>query len=411
MKTLKPALYKNIASVLTSDDESFRSASNIILFTRVLQIYPNKNKWYQACHRLIHYLEMNIRSISLIIETMNDEGEDKEIIDAIELVRKEPTINTLQELTQLCTLLNDYVKWSKILQAKDSFIKCLDMLEDDNSPIHETVESLYQISGGIQTAYNSVNMNSTVNRFDSTDIDGMKTAIAQAKDLRAVNRVIITGERGLNNLLSPGYVSGGVYVYMALPGCYKSGTLLDGHVSACMYNAHIKETLSGKTPISMYISMENTMAQTIRRLWSLLYPNADMSMFTVDEICDMINQKMESQGFRSVILYYGYREKSTADLANIIRSFNTEKTHVACVFLDYIKRIRSARTDMAATQSEKTELHAIMNELKAIAANFEIPIITAHQLNRAAAQAVDAIKRGGVGATADAMTRGGVSVA
>ena len=411
MKTLKPGLYKNIASVLASNDESFRSASNIILFTRVLQIYPNKNKWYQACHRLIHYLEMNIRSVSLIIETMTDEGEDKEIIDAIELVRKEPTINTLQELSQLCTLLNDYVKWAKILQSKDSFIKCLDMLEDDNAPLHETVESLYQLSGGIQLAYNSVNMNSTVNRFDSTDLDGMKTAIAQAKDLRSVNRVIITGERGLNNLLSPGYVSGGVYVYMALPGCYKSGTLLDGHVSACMYNAHIKESLNGKTPISMYISMENTMAQTIRRLWSLLYPNADMSMFTVDEICDMINQKMNSQGVRSVILYYGYREKSTADLANIIRSFNTETTHVVCVFLDYIKRIRSARTDSAATQSEKTELHAIMNELKAIAANFEIPIITAHQLNRAAAQAVDSIKRGGVGATADAMTRAGVGTA
>ena len=411
MKTLKPGLYKNIASVLASNDESFRSATNIILFTRVLQIYPCKNKWYQACHRLIHYLEMNIRSISLIIETMIDEGEDKEIIDAIELIRKEPTITTTQELSQLCTLLNDYVKWSKLLQAKDSFIKCLDMLEDDDAPLHETVESLYQLSGGIQIAYNSVNMNSSVNRFDSTDPDGMKTAIAQAKDLRAVNRVIITGERGLNNLLSPGYVSGGVYVYMALPGCYKSGTLLDGHVSACMYNGHIKETLNGKTPISMYISMENTMAQTIRRLWSLLYPNADMSMFTVDEICDMINQKMESQGFRSIILYYGYREKSTADLANIIRAFNTETTHVVCVFLDYIKRIRPARTDIAATQSEKTELHAIMNELKAIAANFEIPIITAHQLNRAAAQAVDAIKRGGVGATAEGLTRSGTSSA
>jgi hypothetical protein len=181
--------------------------------------------------------------------------------------------------------------------------------------------------------------------------------------------------------------------------------LLDGHVCTCKYNAHIKEHLDGKTPISMYISMENTMAQTIRRLWALLYPTADMSMFTVDEICDMINQQMSSQGFRSVILYYGYREKSTADLSNIIRAFNTETTQVVAVFLDYIKRIRPARTDSAATQSEMTELHAIMNELKAIAAQYDIPIITGHQMNRAAAAAVDSMRRGAIGSTSEVLNR------
>lgn len=414
MKTLKPALYKNIASVLASDNDSFRSASNIILFSRILQQYPAKGSWYQTCHRLIHYIEMNIRSVSLIIETMRDEAEDQEIINNIENVNKNPTIKTLQEVNQLCTLLNDYIKYAKILQAKESFIKCLDILDEDdnnNINIHDTVESLYRMSGDILTAYNSVNMNASINRFDSSDIDGMKTAIAQAKDIRASNRVILTGIRGLNNLLSPGYLGGCLYVYMALPGCYKSGILLDGHVSTCKYNEHIKETLGNKTPISMYISMENTMAQTIRRLWSLLYPNADMSMFTVDEICEMINKELNSHGVRSVILYYGYREKSTTDLANIIRSFNTETTQVVAVFLDYIKRIRSGRTDAAATASEKTELHAIMNELKTIAGNFEIPIITGHQLNRAAAQAVDAAVKGGVGRTADAMTRSGVGTA
>lgn len=147
------------------------------------------------------------------------------------------------------------------------------------------------------------------------------------------------------------------------------------------------------------------MSQTIRRLWSILYPSADISMFTADEVCEMINKELTSGGFRSVILYYGYREKSTADLSNIIRTFNTETTQVVAVFLDYIKRIRTARTDTAATSSEKTELHAIMNELKTIAGNFEIPIITGHQLNRTAAQAIDSMRQTGVGRSADAMNR------
>ena len=105
----------------------------------------------------------------------------------------------------------------------------------------------------------------------------------------------------------------------------------------------------------MYISMENTMAQTVRRLWSILFPTADMAMFTVDEIVEKINSVLCSKGFRSIILYYGYREKSTADIANIIASYNTEETEVVALYFDYIKRVRPASKDPAATATEKGE--------------------------------------------------------
>jgi hypothetical protein len=158
--------------------------------------------------------------------------------------------------------------------------------------------------------------------------------------------------------------------------------------------------------------MENTMAQTIRRLWSLLFPTADLSMFTVDEASEMINNELTSKGFRSVILYYGYREKSTADLYDIIRGFNDDNNVVVALYLDYIKRIRSARTDAAATQSEKSELHAIMNELKTIAAQFDIPVVSGHQLNRAAAAAVDAVvQAGGYSKTSEALSRSHIGTA
>ena len=145
----------------------------------------------------------------------------------------------------------------------------------------------------------------------------------------------------------------------------------------------------------MYISMENTMTQTVRRLWSLLYPSADMSMFSVDEISEMMDQALTENEMRSVVLYYGYREKSTADIANIIRSYNRDDTEVVALFFDYIKRVRPARTDAAATASEKSELNAIMNEFKLIAAQFNIPIVTGHQLNREAAKLVDEVVRNG----------------
>ena len=183
--------------------------------------------------------------------------------------------------------------------------------------------------------------------------------------------------------------------------------MLKSFVDCLKYNTHIINTLNGKTAISMYISMENTMSQTVLRLWSLLFPTADISAFTVDEQVEMIDRELTKNGMRSVILYYGYREKSAGDIANIIRSYNDEENEVVFLALDYIKRMRPTRTDAAANFSEKTELHAIMNEIKSmICVPFSIPVVSGHQINRAGAAAVDAlIQQGGFNRSDEALGR------
>jgi hypothetical protein len=351
-------------------------------------------------------------SVPLILDIMKDEGEDEEIIKNIGYLKDNPTITTQSEVTRLCMVLADYVKYSKILKVKNSFLSTLDLLEDEDTPIKDSVDTLYRISNDIVNAYNVANVSSVSHTFDTNDKDAMKTVIAEAKDMQSPDKYIVTSIRGLNNLLSPAFLGGCVYVFAALPGNYKSGILLQSHVDACRYNEHIKNTTNGKTPVSIYISMENSMAQTLKRLWSLLYPTADMSMFSVDEIADMINNALTEKGFRSVLLYYGYREKSTADIANIIRSYNTDETEVVFVAFDYIKRVRPAHTDPSVMSSEKGELNAIMNEFKLMAIQFNIPIVTGHQLNRMAAQAVDnVVAHGGYNKTNEVLGRSQVGSA
>jgi len=412
VKTLKPSMWKNIASILLSNHDEWKTSKNMILFARAVSTYPSKSEYYLTCERVIHYMEQNILSVPMIIETMRNEGETDDVLEVAELLSQQPTIKTLAEVQRLCTVLADYVKYAKILKVKESFLKTLDMIDEDDANIKTTVDTLYRISNEIVTAYNSAAFTQATCSFDSDNAEEMRNGIAEAKDARSSDKTIITGIRGLNNLLSPGYLSGCLYIYAALPGCYKSGILLQSHIDTCKYNEHIKHTTNGKTPISIYISMENTMAQTIRRVWSLLFPTADLSMFTVDEAMEMINRELTTKGFRSVILYYGYREKSTADLYDIIRGYNDDNHQVVALFLDYIKRIRSARTDAAATNSEKSELHAIMNELKTIASQFDIPVVSGHQLNRAAASAVDTVvASGGYAKTSEVLGRSQISVA
>lgn len=412
MKTLKNYIYKDIISILCSAKRDLNNATAVALFDKAISVYPSKSIYCLAAHRLISYIEQNIRNVDLILDAMRDEGEDKDIIDTIESLKTSPTISTQAECTRLCNKLADYIKYALILKAKEPFLKCLDIIEDDDENLHASMEKLYELAQEIAKAYQQVNIQSVIHSFDSSDIEAMKMAIADAKDARSPDKCIITGVRGLNNLLSPGYLSGCLYIYCALPGNYKSGILLKSHVDTLKYNEHIKNTTNGKTPISMYISMENTMAQTIRRLWSVLFPTADMNSYSVEEISDMIKSELEVKGMRSVILYYGYREKSTKDLETIIRSYNTDEYEVVACYLDYIKRIRSARTDAAVLSSEKSELHAIMNELKNIAAELNIPIVSGHQLNRDAARQVDEIvKSGGFNKTDQAMGRSNVGTA
>lgn len=412
MKQLKNHMYRDICSVLSSFDKTYKTSQNLVLFSRILSTYPSNNIYCMTSHRIISYIERNISSMNLMIDIMKNEGEDQEIIDTVKLLSEKPTITTDAEITSLCTILSDYLKFANIIKAKNSFIKSLDFEEDNYSNIKETCDNVYKLANSIVNAYNVANVTSVQHQFDSDDKESMKNVIAMAKDARDPNKILLTSIKGLNTILSPGYVGGSVYVFSACPGNYKSGILLQSHVDACRVNKHIVRAIAPKKPISMYISMENSMSQTIRRLWSILFPNADMSMYTVDEIADMINSELESGGFRSVILYYGYREKSTADIANIIRSYNNENNEVVALFFDYIKRVRPARTDAAATSSEKAELNAIMNEFKLMAINFNIPIITAHQQNRQTEAALEAIRQsGGYNKTDQGLQRSGIGSA
>ena len=408
MKTLKPNLYKDMLSILCNPDRKFRSSVYVNIIKKAVTVYPSKSIDCLSINRMINYIEKNVFSIGLIIEMMEDENEDQEILSNIKKRQAQLTIHTESEANQLLDIIGDYVKYYKILTSKNSFIQALDMITEDEDcqNLKETVDNLYKISTQITNDYNSIQVNSTSNTFDTSNIDQMESVVAQTQDYRDSSNVIITGIRALNTLLSPGYLPGCVYVYAGLPGNYKSGILLESMVDVCRFNPDLKSKCGGKTPISLYISMENTMTQTIGRLWSILYPNADITMFTTQEATEMIQNALNVNGCKAVILYYGYRTKSTDDIDSIISSLNNDDQHVVALFFDYLKRIRSARSDGMIKNSEKLELGAIMNEFKTIAAKHQIPVVTGHQLNRDASAQVDAIvAKGGFDKTSTVLGR------
>jgi hypothetical protein len=87
-----------------------------------------------------------------------------------------------------------------------------------------------------------------------------------------------------------------------------------------------------------------------------------------------------------IIKEYKNREIDTNDIYSIIDDYSDDGVEIIALIVDYIKRLRPAEK----ADTEKGELKNISNELKEIAKYYDIPVITAQQLNRSGAAVVDA---------------------
>ena len=54
---LKNNIYRDMLSVLVSNQKELRSQQTIALFSRALSEYPSKSDEYLAAHRVISYME------------------------------------------------------------------------------------------------------------------------------------------------------------------------------------------------------------------------------------------------------------------------------------------------------------------------------------------------------------------
>ena len=113
-----------------------------------------------------------------------------------------------------------------------------------------------------------------------------------------------------------------------------------------------------------------------------------------DSISSLTDEENDKPNIEIVLKYFSYREISTDDLFTIIQDLRDENLEVCVLILDYIKRIRPS-TPVA--DNVKLELNRVINELKALAVIMDIPVVTAHQMNRVAASTVDSAARAGQG--------------
>lgn len=204
-------------------------------------------------------------------------------------------------------------------------------------------------------------------------------------------RKLRTGMQGLNELLGGGFESGRLYVFFGLPGEGKSSTLLDLMYQLKRYNNDYKTKDPTKTPCIVMLTMENTIVESIERLFGMAcIKNNSMTEYSLEEVLRMLRDEGElrldmGSPIDLIIKYKPTNSVDTTYLYTLVDDLEDQGMECIALFQDYIGRIRSTER----YSDTRLEYGCVTDEFKTFAENKDIPVITASQLNRDASKHID----------------------
>jgi hypothetical protein len=336
-------------------------------------------------------LELGMENENVMINyCRSDSGNvaNDEIIKSLQAYKK---IN-YDEIKYINRAIADRLRYYYLFLYKDQIYETMERLDsgdyDSFQEINEEATSLMREFINESRKANVMDDTKTFSLSEESFDDAVTDIVEKLSDPA---RILKTGIKLLNQILAPGYMSKRLYIYMGLPAGFKSGILLKTAQDIKKYNRGAPTKKIGKRKTVLIITMENSVEETVERLFNMTVTTDDIREYTPKQVIKMLREDgqmtlKDDDEIDIMIKYYPNRSIDTNDLYTIIEEIEDDNREVITLILDYIKRIRPAER----SKDEKEELKNITNELKNLASELDIPVITAHQLNRGAATVVDA---------------------
>jgi len=210
-------------------------------------------------------------------------------------------------------------------------------------------------------------------------------------DLSSPSSILYTGIQGFNEITGGGFHSARAYMLFGLPAAGKSITLLDFAVQIKRHNKGIKTKDPTKIPCVVLLTQENTVKESVERLFNLTVMGDNIRNYSADEVIRLLKQDGElylSDGspIDIIIKFKPSGSIDTSYLYTLTEDLEEDGYECICMFHDYIKHIRpiNKKGDL------RLDLGEIVNEYKVFASIKDIPLIGVSQLNRDAAKNIDA---------------------
>lgn len=211
------------------------------------------------------------------------------------------------------------------------------------------------------------------------------------------SRRLMCGMQGVNEMVGGGFEGGRVYMFLGVAGIGKSMTLLNLLTQMKRYNTIYDLKDKTKTPCIVLLTMENTITETLTRLFDMTIENSrGMQNYTLEEVVQLLRTEgqlvvNDSSPIDIVIKYKPNKSVDTNYLYSLYDDLKDQGYEMVCLIQDHIKRIRSAEYNSEI----RLELGDIVNEFKVFAADKMIPVITVSHLNREATKIIEETARKG----------------
>lgn len=264
----------------------------------------------------------------------------------------------------------------------------------------------YDNRGNVVERFQSL-MNKVNNEFRKVETDNslidMEFSLAKGKFEEQVGEIykvvtnpsrrLLSGMQGLNQMTGGGFEAGRVYMLLGVTGVGKSVTLLNLAYQIKKYNPNYQLKDKTKIPCIVYLTMENTVVETVTRLFDMVTNSQyGMSSYSLDEVIEKLRKEgqltlNDNSPINIIIKYKANRSVDTSYLYTMVDDLLDKGYETICVIQDHLLRIRSVYSSSNA--EPRFELGNIVNEFKSFAAAKDIPLISNFHLNRDAMKEVE----------------------
>ena len=229
--------------------------------------------------------------------------------------------------------------------------------------------------------------------FSLTDSDVFIRTMSNVYDrLHNPSTKLKTGMQAFNNIISGGFENGRIYLLFGLPGEGKSMTMLNLALQLKKFNREYKPKDPNKRPCIVYLTMENSLEETIERAHGILVARDFDKKLSLEELTNQFKQNgfsvTDDDPIDIVIKYIPANTVDTDYVYALYDELADSNKEVICMVQDYIKRIKCRDFEVLG-KDPYMALGSVVDEFKQFAIDKDIPVITASQLNREAAKAID----------------------
>ena len=342
-------------------------------------------------------LKRGLEHEDIIINYCLDENEPefKNIVDELSEYKKQLNYNEIRYLNKTIV---DRLHYAFIIYYKDLLTDIFLRIDtNEYKTLEDVTGQIKKVVSWLQNDIRRTESITAMDTFDLTDdvmIPFIETAIEEANN---PSNKLKTGIQMLNTLLCGGFEAKRLYLFLGISGGFKSAILLYCAKWIKLYNkVQPKRKDINSRPTVLLITMENSVQETVFRLFNICVEDVEMNNYTPKEAVKLLRTEGQltltsDDDIDIKIMYFGNFEINTDDLYGIIEDIENDNREVIALILDYIKRIRPA----LYSPDERIQLKNASNELKDLAIRLKIPVITAQQINRAGNSAVEEAIRNG----------------